>query len=180
MMETSPPKIAEQTPPPSASAAAPQPLTVHPPTVEPSPPSSQSGPKVSSSATGTPVDMTAPPFSPSSTTPVLEKDDLDFAGNVDVNDDLPDENLMKKVDDTLLLDANRVSRPFSDLYRGPGVAPRHLIIFIRHFFCGVSTSFLPSNMAQALTCPRTAKSTCARSPPRSLPNRSSSLMRLLR
>ncbi|KAF2122693.1 AhpC/TSA antioxidant enzyme-domain-containing protein [Lophiotrema nucula] len=140
-MEISPPKNAEHTPPPSASATAPQPLTVHPYIMEPSPPSSQAGPKVSTSA-DTPVDATSPPFSPSSTTPVLEKDDLDFAGNVDVNDELPDEKTMKKVDDTLVLDANRVSRPFSDLYRGPGVAPRQLIIFIRHFFCGNCQEYL--------------------------------------
>ena len=120
----------------------------------------------------------SPPFSPSSTTPVLEKDDadLDFAGNIDVNDDLPTEQVLRRVGDLLILDAKGQSRPFKDLYQGEGVAPRQLVIFIRHFFCGVSIPlFLRSNTTALLTrYPiRTAKNTSARSPPPSPPNRSS-------
>jgi hypothetical protein len=76
----------------------------------------------------------------------LEKDDadLDFAGNIDVNDDLPTEQDLKRVGDLLVLDAKGQSRPFKELYQGEGVAPRQLIIFVRHFFCGVSTRPLPS------------------------------------
>jgi hypothetical protein len=48
------------------------------------------------------------------------------------------------VGDLLVLDAKGQSRPFKGLYQGEGVAPRQLIIFVRHFFCGVSTRPLPS------------------------------------
>jgi hypothetical protein len=79
-----------------------------------------------------------PPFSPSSQTPVLQKEQEEFEGTVDVNDELPTEKDLKKVEDLLVLDAQGQSRPFKELYQAPLVAPRQLIIFIRHFFCGVS------------------------------------------
>lgn len=83
-----------------------------------------------------------PPFSPSSTTPVLENPELDFEGTVEVNNDIPSEKDMQRVDDLLVLDATGESRPFRDLYKGEGVAPRQLIIFIRHFFCGNCQEYL--------------------------------------
>ncbi|KAF2451875.1 hypothetical protein P171DRAFT_426312 [Karstenula rhodostoma CBS 690.94] len=85
---------------------------------------------------------TTPPFSPSSTTPVLENPELDFEGTVEVNNDIPSEKDMKRVDDLLVLDSSGESRPFRDLYKGEGVAPRQLIIFIRHFFCGNCQEYL--------------------------------------
>lgn len=85
---------------------------------------------------------TTPPFSPSSTTPVLENPELDFEGSVDVNNDVPTEKDMKRVDDLVVLDSSGESRPFKDLYKGEGVAPRQLIIFIRHFFCGNCQEYL--------------------------------------
>lgn len=83
-----------------------------------------------------------PPFSPSSTTPVLENPELDFEGTVAVNNDLPSEKNMSRVDDLLVLDSSGESRPFKTLYKGEGVAPRQLIIFIRHFFCGNCQEYL--------------------------------------
>lgn len=83
-----------------------------------------------------------PPFSPSSTTPVLENPELDFEGSVDVNNDIPTEKDLKRIDDLLVLDSSGESRPFKDLYKGEGVAPRQLIIFIRHFFCGNCQEYL--------------------------------------
>ncbi|KAK7185219.1 hypothetical protein DPSP01_000859 [Paraphaeosphaeria sporulosa] len=85
---------------------------------------------------------TTPPFSPSSTTPVLENPELDFEGTVEVNNDIPSEKDMGRVDDLLVLDSSGESRPFRDLYKGEGVAPRQLIIFIRHFFCGNCQEYL--------------------------------------
>ncbi|KAL1593170.1 hypothetical protein SLS60_010778 [Paraconiothyrium brasiliense] len=85
---------------------------------------------------------TTPPFSPSSTTPVLENPELDFEGTVEVNNDIPTEKDMKRVDDLLVLGSDGESRPFKDLYKGEGVAPRQLIIFIRHFFCGNCQEYL--------------------------------------
>ena|SRR5690242_3500970 len=84
-----------------------------------------------------------PPFSPASDTPVLQKEQEEFEGTVNVNNDLPTDEDMRKVEDLLLLDAEGKSRPFKDLYDASGVAPRQLIIFIRHFFCGVNTSLPP-------------------------------------
>jgi hypothetical protein len=85
---------------------------------------------------------TTPPFSPSSTTPVLENPELDFEGAVDVNNDIPSEKDMARVDDLLVLDSSGESRPFKALYKAEGVAPRQLIIFIRHFFCGNCQEYL--------------------------------------
>jgi hypothetical protein len=83
-------------------------------------------------------DINTPPFSPASDTPVLQKEQEDFEGTVHVNNDLPTEKDLSKVEDLLILDAQGKSRPFKELYDASGVAPRQLIIFIRHFFCGVS------------------------------------------
>ncbi|KAF2269770.1 hypothetical protein CC78DRAFT_452944 [Lojkania enalia] len=120
------------------------PSSIAAPSTEPTPPplqgDSQGNPKVSTSV-DTP-NTTSPPFSPSSTTPVLEKEELDFSGNVDVNDDLPTEKMMKQADNLHVLDAEGVSRPFKELYSAAGVAPRQLIIFVRHFFCGNCQEYL--------------------------------------
>lgn len=82
-------------------------------------------------------DINTPPFSPASDTPVLQKEQEDFEGTVHVTNDLPTEKELSKVEDLLILDAQGKSRPFKELYDASGVAPRQLIIFIRHFFCGV-------------------------------------------
>ncbi|KAJ4993280.1 hypothetical protein SVAN01_01255 [Stagonosporopsis vannaccii] len=111
------------------SASAPQ--TAAPP----SPPHS-SGRETLSKASIDAHDANTPPFSPASDTPVLQKEQEEFEGTVHVNNDLPTDEDMKKVEDLLILDAEGKSRPFKDLYSASGVAPRQLIIFIRHFFCG--------------------------------------------
>jgi hypothetical protein len=96
-----------------------------------------------------------PPFSPSSQTPVLDKEreneQDDFEGTVNVNNNIPTEQDLANVADLLVLDAQGQSRPFKELYQAQGVAPRQLIIFIRHFFCGVSrlASRLPHAPAPA-------------------------------
>lgn len=82
--------------------------------------------------------ITSPP-APSNHAPVIEKGQEEFEGNVDVNDDLPTEKELGSVGDLLILDAQGQSRPFKELYKAEGVAPRQLIIFIRHFFCGVGS-----------------------------------------
>ncbi|CAI6332867.1 unnamed protein product [Periconia digitata] len=106
-----------------------------------------------------------PPFSPSSTTPVLSKDrpsqdsstptDLDFVGNVSVTNDVPTTADLTAADKLLVLDAKGQSRPFGEIYRGTNhaddhsqhgsqmtIAPRQLVIFIRHFFCGNCQEYL--------------------------------------
>lgn len=61
----------------------------------------------------------------------------DFKGDLQVSQDLPTEKDIKKCEDMLVLGADGESRPFKSLYSGEGVASRQLIIFVRHFFCGV-------------------------------------------
>jgi hypothetical protein len=57
---------------------------------------------------------------------------------VDVNDDLPTEQDLKRVGDLVVLDSQGVSTPFKEVFGGQGKAKRQLVIFVRHFFCGVS------------------------------------------
>ncbi|UPX17428.1 uncharacterized protein EKO05_0007782 [Ascochyta rabiei] len=87
-------------------------------------------------------DNTTPPFSPASDTPVLQKEQEEFEGTVNVNNDLPSDKDLSKVEDLLILDAAGKSRPFRELYDASGVAPRQLVIFIRHFFCGNCQEYL--------------------------------------
>lgn len=124
--------------------AALQPPSQPAPLQEPSPPLTNpdfaDDPKVSTSS-----DLrnnATPPFSPTSQTPVLPKEQEDFEGTVNVTNDIPTEKELQRVEDMLLLDADGVSRPFKELYQAPMVAPRQLIIFIRHFFCGNCQEYL--------------------------------------
>lgn len=75
----------------------------------------------------------------------------DFDGEVTTNDELPAVEVVRKLDDHLLLDKEGKSRTFRSLYNGKNSARRVLIIFIRHFFCGVRCHFLtvplPSSLA---------------------------------
>jgi hypothetical protein len=157
-METSDSKKTAEVPAPIATSAPP-PST----TQLPSPPHSQTGhqtdPKLSLDA----ADNMTPPFSPSSQTPVLQKEQEEFEGTVDVNNDIPTAKDLSKVEDLLVLDAQGQSRPFKELYKAPHVASRQLIIFIRHFFCGVSTVDSHSKHGRADN-PRTARNTSAPSP----------------
>jgi hypothetical protein len=127
----------------------------------PSPPLSASAPKaevkVPTSADAS--EGTTPPFSPTSQTQVLQKEQEEFEGNLDVNDDLPTEKDLQRVGDLLLLDDKGQSRPFKELYNAPHVAPRQLIIFIRHFFCGVSCA--TASEVHQLTGARIARNICA-------------------
>lgn len=63
---------------------------------------------------------------------------LDFAGDVQTNNSLPTPETLRKLEQYTVLDESGKSRPFKSLYTGPNVARRVLIIFVRHFFCGVS------------------------------------------
>ena len=67
--------------------------------------------------------------------------ELDFQGDVLVSNGIPTQADLDKCADLLVLDSQGTSRPFKRLYAGEGVAPQQLIIFVRHFFCGVSVSF---------------------------------------
>ena len=67
---------------------------------------------------------------------------LDFTGEVDTNHDLPTAVALREIDDLVVLDAEGKAHTFRSLYTS---APRVLIIFIRHFFCGVRITFRPEH-----------------------------------
>lgn len=167
------PSTTKPTAPPPAAPAAPQASTAQPPSRPPSRPPSQAVPNTepkTSTSNDAPGSET-PPFSPTSQTPVLQKEQEEFEGTLDVNNDVPSEKDLKRVEDLLVLDAKGQSRPFKELYMAPLVAPRQLVIFIRHFFCGVSKCLdapvcarAPETLANTL---RTARNISAPSRPRS-------------
>jgi hypothetical protein len=75
---------------------------------------------------------------------VVDIDDVnpqDFQGEVQTNNDIPSTKTLSKIENHAVLDRHGKSHTFKSLYAGPGVARRVLVIFVRHFFCGVS--FLP-------------------------------------
>jgi hypothetical protein len=49
---------------------------------------------------------------------------------------LPTASELKKIDDLPLLDAEGNEHSFRSVYASPD-ADKHLVIFVRHFFCGV-------------------------------------------
>lgn len=72
----------------------------------------------------------------------------EFNGEIDTNNTIPSPEMLRKVAELPVLDKDGKSRPFKSLYSGPNVARRVLVIFVRHFFCGVSSQplhprFLP-------------------------------------
>ena len=48
---------------------------------------------------------------------------------------LPSTQTLKELDELTVVDAEGKSHAFKDLQAGPN---RHIIVFVRHFFCGVS------------------------------------------
>ena len=68
------------------------------------------------------------------------KPGIDFEGDVKVSNKLPTVAELKKVADLPVLDAGGKSQPFKNIYSGEKATQRVLVIFVRHFFCGVSPS----------------------------------------
>jgi hypothetical protein len=66
----------------------------------------------------------------------------EFIGEVDTDNTIPSQGLLRKVANYQVLDRDGRSRPFKSLYSGPMVPRRVLVIFVRHFFCGVRYLFL--------------------------------------
>lgn len=61
----------------------------------------------------------------------------DFEGEVATDDALPSVETVRTLQDHLVLDKEGKTRTFRSLYNGKNSARRVLVIFIRHFFCGV-------------------------------------------
>lgn len=73
----------------------------------------------------------------------------EFVGDIDTNNALPTPKTLRKIDSYQLLDAEGKTHTFKSLYSGPGITKRVLVVFIRHFFCGVNISIAknPRNIA---------------------------------
>ena len=86
---------------------------------------------------------------PTNTTIGTSHDNIDntaeFAGDVNTDNEIPSQEVLKRVENMTVLDKDGKTVPFKNLYTGPNVARRVLIIFIRHFFCGVRL-FLPLSL----------------------------------
>jgi hypothetical protein len=61
----------------------------------------------------------------------------EFTGDISTNNELPSQDVLKSVENLQVLDKDGKMLPFKSLYTGPNVARRVLVIFIRHFLCGV-------------------------------------------
>ncbi|KAL2071106.1 hypothetical protein VTL71DRAFT_12341 [Oculimacula yallundae] len=68
----------------------------------------------------------------------------DFSGEVNTNNNLPSQETLKRVENHPILDQDGRSIPFKNLYTGPNVARRVLVIFIRHFYCGNCQEYIRS------------------------------------
>lgn len=62
----------------------------------------------------------------------------DFHGAVLSNDELPSPETIRRIGEYAVLDRYGKTHTFKSLYTGRNVARRVLIIFVRHFYCGVS------------------------------------------
>lgn len=58
----------------------------------------------------------------------------DFRGNISVDDTPPDKKMLEMVNGLMILDEDKRKHTFKTLYSG---RERTLVVFIRHFFCGV-------------------------------------------
>lgn len=63
----------------------------------------------------------------------------DFRGDVLTDDTPPDVATLRRTAELVVLDADGKAHSFRSLYEGEGVRPRDrvLVVFVRHFYCGV-------------------------------------------
>lgn len=61
----------------------------------------------------------------------------DFHGDVLSDNELPSAETIERIGDYIVLDRHGKTHTFRSLYTGRSVARRVLVIFVRHFFCGV-------------------------------------------
>lgn len=64
----------------------------------------------------------------------------DFDGEVKTNNSLPTQEQIQRIEEYVVLDKYGKTHTFKSLYNGKNVARRVLVVFIRHFFCGVSSN----------------------------------------
>ncbi|KAM0282273.1 hypothetical protein ACHAQH_003137 [Verticillium albo-atrum] len=66
----------------------------------------------------------------------------DFEGEIETNNELPSAELIKKLENYVLLDRHGKTHTFKSLHSGRNVARRMLFVFVRHFFCGYCQEYL--------------------------------------
>jgi hypothetical protein len=69
----------------------------------------------------------------------LRENSTNGTGDEHVSNALPSRELLKEIEDYQVFDADGRARSFKSVYTGPNVPRRVLVIFIRHFYCGVRT-----------------------------------------
>ena len=80
----------------------------------------------------------------------------DFDGDIRVSQSIPSKADLKQAADLPILDVGKKSHAFKSLYSGERGARRILVLFIRHFFCGVSPG-MTIWLRLLLNLPRIAK-----------------------
>lgn len=106
-------------------------------------PSNASTPRRSADNASLPVLQTNTGHQRTPTPSSLQQPDVDtsrpkdFEVEVDTDDVLPDIETVRGLQDHLVLDKEGKTRTFRSLYNGKNSARRVLVVFIRHFFCGV-------------------------------------------
>ena len=74
----------------------------------------------------------------------------DFKGDIQVDDTLPNKKMLDKANGLKLLDEDKKQHAFKDLHDGTG---RTLVVFVRHFFCGVRLSLRTFHLLSILLYP---------------------------
>jgi hypothetical protein len=83
------------------------------------------------------IDTSIPPSTHETESPT------DFTGDLNTNNEIPTQEALKNIEDFTVLDRDGKLVLFKSIYTGSNVARRVLVIFIRHFFCGVCPSPFP-------------------------------------
>lgn len=66
---------------------------------------------------------------------------LDVVGDLPVTDDLPSAQTLAEAADIEVLDHKGQAHLFRTVYDRDETPSRAIVVFIRHFFCGVSSGF---------------------------------------
>ena len=80
----------------------------------------------------------------------------DFKGDVKVSKALPTKGEWSRCMEMPVLDVENKERMFGSLYANERGPSRHLIVFVRHFFCGVSSSLSSPSISSTRTTAHTS------------------------
>lgn len=68
-----------------------------------------------------------------------------WQNQIQVSDNLPDAKAVESAGDIAIFDSEGNSRPFKSIYSGDlAIGEQQMVLFVRHFFCGVSFYLFPS------------------------------------